>query len=44
MLAADEEAWKPILVYGLSRHLVETVSPTAKAVDFKFVLMDQEER
>jgi len=44
MLAADEEAWKPILVYGQSRYLVETVSPSIKAVDFKFLLMDQEER
>ncbi len=44
MLAWNEEAWKPILVYGESRYLIETVSPTGKAMDFRFILMDQEER
>jgi len=44
MSASEDEAWKPILVYGQSRYLVETVSPNAKAVDFRMVVMDQEER
>jgi uncharacterized protein YcfL len=41
MRAADEESWKPLLLYGNSRQTVTTVAPNAKARDFKFIFMGQ---
>jgi uncharacterized protein YcfL len=41
MRAADEESWKPLLMYGNSRQTVTTVAPNAKARDFKFIFMGQ---
>jgi uncharacterized protein YcfL len=42
MRAADEETWKPLLMYGNSRQTVTTVAPNARARDFKFIVMGQE--
>jgi uncharacterized protein YcfL len=42
MRAADEEAWKPLLMYGNSRQTVTTVAPNPKARDFRFILMGQD--
>jgi uncharacterized protein YcfL len=42
MRAADEESWKPLLMYGNSRQTVTTIAPNAKARDFKFIFMGQE--
>ena len=42
MRAADEESWKPLLLYGNSRQTVTTIAPNAKARDFKFIFMGQE--
>jgi uncharacterized protein YcfL len=42
MRAADEESWKPLLMYGNSRQTVTTVAPNPKARDFKFIVMGQE--
>jgi uncharacterized protein YcfL len=42
MRAADEEAWKPLLMYESSNQLVTAVAPTNKAVDFKLILLSQE--
>ncbi len=42
MRAADEESWKPLLLYGNSRQTVTTVAPNAKARDFKFIFMGQD--
>jgi uncharacterized protein YcfL len=42
MRAADEESWKPLLLYGTSRQTVTTIAPNAKARDFKFIFMGQE--
>jgi len=42
MRAADEEAWKPLLMYESSNQLVSAVAPTNKAVDFKLILLSQE--
>ena len=39
MRAADEESWKPELLYGNSRKTVTTIAPNPKARDFKFILM-----
>jgi uncharacterized protein YcfL len=42
MRAWEEETWKPELLYGKTRHTVSTVSPSREAVDFRFMLMDQD--
>lgn len=42
MRAADEESWKPLLLYGNSRQTVTTIAPNAKARDFKFIVMGQD--
>ena len=42
MRAADEESWKPVLLYGNSRQTITTVAPNSKARDFKFILMGQQ--
>lgn len=42
MRAADEESWKPLLMYGNSRQTVTVVAPNPKARDFKFIVMGQE--
>jgi uncharacterized protein YcfL len=42
MRAAEEEAWKPILMYEKSNQLITAVSPTPKAVDFRIIFMAQD--
>jgi uncharacterized protein YcfL len=42
MRAADEESWKPLMLYNNSNMMVSTVAPNAKAVDFRLILMSQE--
>ena len=42
MRAADEESWKPVMLYGSSRQTLTTVAPNTKARDFKFIVMGQE--
>jgi uncharacterized protein YcfL len=42
MRAWEEEAWKPLLIYENSNLLVNTVSPTNKAADFRLILRSQE--
>jgi len=42
MRAWDEEAWKPLLIYDNSNLMVNTVSPTNKAADFRLILRSQE--
>ena len=42
MRAADEEPWKPLMLYNNSNMMVSTVAPNAKAVDFRLILMSQE--
>lgn len=42
MRAADEESWKPLLIYGNARQTVTTIAPNAKARNFKFIFMGQE--
>jgi len=34
----DEEGWKPVLVYGAQKQVINTVSPTFKATDFRLIL------
>jgi len=42
MRAAEEESWKPIMLYENSNLVVSTVSPSNKAVDFRLILRSQE--
>ena len=42
MRAWEEETWKPLLLYGNSNLVDNTISPTNKAVDFRLILMSQE--
>jgi len=42
MRAAEEESWKPLMLYENSNYLVTAVAPTNKAVDFKLLLLSQE--
>jgi uncharacterized protein YcfL len=42
MRAAEEETWKPLMLYNNSNMMISTVAPNAKAVDFRLILMSGE--
>src|SRR5262245_7923811 len=42
MRAWEEEAWKPLMLYDNSNQVVNTVSPTNKAVDFRLIIRSEE--
>jgi uncharacterized protein YcfL len=42
MRASDEEPWKPLMLYDNSNLVVNTVSPSNKAVDFRLILRSEE--
>lgn len=42
MRAAEEETWKPKLMYGNSRETITAIAPSNKARDFRFIVMGQE--
>src|SRR5213075_898624 len=42
MRAAEEESWKPVMLYENSNLVINSVSPSNKAVDFRLVLRSQE--
>jgi uncharacterized protein YcfL len=42
MRAAEEEAWKPIMMYENSNQVISSVAPSSKAVDFRLILQSQE--
>jgi uncharacterized protein YcfL len=42
MRAWEEESWKPVMLYDNSNLMVNTVSPTSKAVDFRLILRSEE--
>jgi uncharacterized protein YcfL len=42
MRAWEEESWKPVMLYDNSNLVVNTVSPTNKAVDFRLILRSDE--
>jgi uncharacterized protein YcfL len=42
MRAAEEESWKPLLLYENSNLVVTAVAPSNKAIDFRLILMSQE--
>ena len=42
MRAWEEEPWKPLMLYNNSNLMINAVAPSAKAVDFRLILMSQE--
>ena len=42
MRAWEEEAWKPLLLHENSNLVINTISPTNKAADFRLVLRSEE--
>jgi uncharacterized protein YcfL len=42
MRAWEEEPWKPLMLYDNSNHVINTVSPTNKAADFRLILRSEE--
>ena len=42
MRAWEEESWKPLMLYDNSNLVINTVSPTNKAVDFRLILRSEE--
>ena len=42
MRAWEEESWKPVMLYDNSNLMLNTVSPTTKAVDFRLILRSEE--
>jgi len=42
MRAADEESWKPLMMYENSNMVINTVSPSNKAADFRLILRSEE--
>jgi uncharacterized protein YcfL len=42
MRAAEEESWKPLMLYENSNLVINGIAPSAKAVDFRLILMSQE--
>jgi len=42
MRAWEEEAWKPLLLHENSNLVINTISPTSKAVDFRLLLRSEE--
>jgi len=42
MRAWEEEVWKPLMLYDNSNLVINTVSPTNKAVDFRLILRSDE--
>lgn len=41
MRAWDDEALKPVLVYGKTLHTISTVTPSPEVADFRLMLLDQ---
>ena len=42
MRAWDEEPWKPLMLYENSNLVINTISPTNKAADFRLILRSEE--
>ena len=42
MRAWEEEPWKPLMLYENSNLVINTISPTNKAVDFRLILRSDE--
>ena len=44
MRAWDEESLKPVLIYANTRFNLVSFAPTSEAVDFRFILFDQDRK
>jgi len=42
MRAWEEESWKPLMLYDNSNLMINTISPTNKAADFRLILRSME--
>jgi uncharacterized protein YcfL len=42
MRAWEEESWKPVMLYENSNLVINTISPTSKAADFRLILRSEE--
>jgi uncharacterized protein YcfL len=42
MRAWDEEPWKPVMLYENSNLVINSISPTNKAADFRLILRSEE--
>jgi uncharacterized protein YcfL len=42
MRAWEEEPWKPLMLYENSNMVINTISPTNKAADFRLILRSEE--
>ncbi len=42
MRAWEEESWKPLMLYENSNLVINTISPTNKAADFRLILRSEE--
>jgi uncharacterized protein YcfL len=42
MRAWEEEPWKPLMLYENSNLVINTISPTNKAADFRLILRSEE--
>jgi uncharacterized protein YcfL len=42
MRAWEEEPWKPLMLYENSNLVINSVSPTSKAADFRLILRSEE--
>jgi uncharacterized protein YcfL len=42
MRASEEESWKPLMLYENSNLVINTVSPSSKAADFRLILRSEE--
>ena len=42
MRAWEEESWKPLMLHENSNHVINTISPTNKAADFRLILRSEE--
>ncbi|HZP86048.1 MAG TPA: DUF1425 domain-containing protein [Burkholderiales bacterium] len=43
MRAAEEESWKPVLLYERSSSVISAVAPSNKASDFHLIVMGQDQ-
>lgn len=43
MRAAEEESWKPVLMYERSNSVIGAVAPGSKVADFRLIVMGQDQ-
>jgi uncharacterized protein YcfL len=43
MRAAEEESWKPVLMYERSNNVIAAIAPSNKVADFRLIVMGQDQ-